>query len=80
LCKEDAKLCNSHILPEFFYLDLYEEKHRTLQITKENEKYIQKGIREYLLCQQCETKLSRYEKYAKELIHEIPNFSRDDNL
>ena len=79
LCKKKAKLCNSHILPEFFYLDLYEE-HRVLQITKENEKVIQKGIREYLLCQQCETRISRYEKYAKELIQKIPNFSRDDSL
>lgn len=79
LCKKEAKLCNSHILPEFFYLDLYEE-HKTLQITKENEKVIQKGIREYLLCQQCETKLSRYEKYAKELIQEIPSFSHDNSL
>jgi hypothetical protein len=67
-------------LPEFFYLDLYEEKHRTLQIAEEGDKIIQKGIREYLLCQQCETKLSKYEKYAKELIIEIPNFSRNDEL
>lgn len=79
LCKKEAKLCNSHILPEFFYLDLYEE-HKTLQITKENEKVIQKGIREYLLCQQCETNLSRYEKYAKGLIQEIPSFSQDNSL
>ncbi len=79
LCKKEAKLCNSHILPEFLYLDLYEE-HKILQITKENEKVLQKGIREYLLCQKCETKLSKYEKYAKELIHEIPNFPRDDSL
>lgn len=81
LCKKEEKLCNSHILPEFFYLDLYEEhKHKIIQITKENEKFLQKGIREYLLCQQCETKLSKYEKYAKELIVEIPNFSRDNDL
>lgn len=80
LCLKEEKLCNSHILPEFFYLDLYEEKHRTLQITKENEKFSQKGIREYLLCQESETKLSKYEKYAKELIQEFPNFSRDDDL
>ena len=75
-----SKIVQFPYLPEFFYLDLYEEKHRTLQIAKEGEKIIQKGIREYLLCQQCETKLSEYEKYAKELINEIPNFSRDDNL
>ena len=80
LCLKEEKLCNSHILPEFFYLDLYEEKHRTLQITKGDEKLIQKGIREYLLCQNCETKLSKYEKFAKDVIQEILNFERDDNL
>ena len=79
LCLKEEKLCNSHILPEFFYLDIYED-HRSLIISKEGEKVIQKGLREYLLCQQCETKLSKYEKYAKELIREIPNFSRDENL
>lgn len=79
LCGSNSKLCNSHILPEFFYLDLYEE-HKTLQITKDGEKILQKGIREYLLCQQCETKLSRYEKYAKELIQRIPAFPINNDL
>ena len=79
LCLKEEKLCNSHILPEFFYLDIYED-HRSLIISKEGEKVIQKGLREHLLCQQCETKLSRYEKYAKELILRISNFSRDENL
>lgn len=73
-------LRHSHILPEFFYLNIYDELHRTLEISNEREKIIQKGIREYLLCQQCETKLSKYEKYAKELILDIPNFSRNDSL
>jgi hypothetical protein len=80
LCLKESELRKSHILPEFLYENLYDEKHRTLLISRENEKVIQKGIREKLLCQECETKLSKYEKYAKELILEIPNFPRDDNL
>lgn len=80
LCTERSELRNSHILPEFLYADLYDEKHRTLQISKGEEKTLQKGLREYLLCQKCETKLSKYEKYAKSLLQEIPNFSHDENL
>jgi len=45
--------------------------------SSEKEKYIQKGIREYLLCQDCETKLSRYEGYAVNVIKSIPTFERD---
>jgi hypothetical protein len=67
-------------LPEFLYADLYDEKHRTLQITKDEEETLQKGLRQYLLCQKCETKLSKYEKYAKGLLQEIPNFSHDESL
>lgn len=80
LCLKESELRNSHILPEFLYENVYDEIHRTLVISNEKEKFVQKGIREKLLCQKCETKLSKYEKYAKELILEIPNFTRDDNL
>ena len=80
LCLKESELRNSHILPEFLYENLYDEKHRTLLVSRGDEKIVQKGIREKLLCQKCETKLSRYEKYAKELILEIPNFVRDNNL
>lgn len=75
LCKKDTELRNSHILPEFLYSKLYDDKHRTMSISyDEKEKYIQKGVREYLLCQECETKFSRYEGYAVKVITDIPNF------
>jgi hypothetical protein len=77
LCNKAGELRNSHILPEFLYKKLYDEKHRTLIISKEKNKVIQKGIRERLLCRDCETQFSRYEKYAKEVILRIPSFSRD---
>ena len=80
LCTDCSEYRNSHILPEFLYADLYDEKHRTLQISKGEEKTLQKGLREYLLFQKCETKLSKYEKYAKGLLQEIPNFSHDESL
>jgi len=67
LCKKDKPLKNSHIIPEFIYGSLYDEKHRfhvlsTLKTTK-NAK-LQKGIREKLLCGDCEEKLSVYERYV----------------
>jgi hypothetical protein len=79
LCKQPEDLRNSHILPEFFYKGIYEsrESHKALYITINGERTIQKGLREYLFCQTCETKLSRYENYAARLIRGIPNFQRD---
>ena len=77
LCLKESELRNSHILPEFFYLSTYESRdaHRTLEITHDAERTIQKGLREYLFCQECETKLSRYEGYAAKLIRNIPNIT-----
>jgi hypothetical protein len=78
LCKEKAELRYSHILPEFFYSSLYDELHRTMFVpSDEKEKLAQKGVREYLLCQECETKLSKYEGYASKLIQKISGFSKD---
>ncbi len=78
LCQKEAELRNSHILPEFFYLKLYDELYRTMSLSSnKKERYIQKGVREYLLCQACETKLSKYEGYAVEVIGNISNFTED---
>jgi hypothetical protein len=79
LCLKESELRNSHILPEFFYLNVYESRdaHRTLEITHEAKRTIQKGLREYLFCQECETKLSRYEGYAAKLIRDISILQRN---
>ncbi len=71
LCKKDRELCKSHVIPEFIYTDLYDEKH-TFQVLSTSlsptRKIEQKGIREKLLCKDCESLLSRYEDYAKRVI------------
>jgi hypothetical protein len=70
LCHKKKKLCLSHIIPEFFFKPLYDEKHRFLKIPLAEEKktqYGQKGLREKLLCKECESHLSKYEKYACEI-------------
>jgi hypothetical protein len=80
LCLREAKLRNSHILPEFFYVSLYDDLHRVMNVpSDEKEKFMQKGEREYLLCQECESKLSKYEGYAAKLIPKIQKFPKDNS-
>ena len=72
LCGADAELQNSHIIPEFIYKPLYDKKHRFMKISFNPDKKVQlpqKGLREYLLCHSCETKLSQNEKYVSEFIY-----------
>ena len=60
-------LRNSHIISEAFYSGLYDNKHRALPVQKDSKKLdlIQKGIREKLLCSDCEVKVSRWEDTLK---------------
>jgi hypothetical protein len=74
LCEKNRELCNSHIISEFLYKPLYDNKGRlfgmsTKEDTRRSFDIEQKGLREYLLCQSCETQLSRYENYARDLFH-----------
>jgi hypothetical protein len=72
LCDGEKELKNSHIIPEFFYKPLYDHKHRinVLPLT-ENEKnrYEQKGLREKLLCGDCELQISRYEDHVRKIFY-----------
>lgn len=68
LCKTICELRNSHILPEFLYTPIYDSLHRFHLISSDPtkpERFVQKGIREHLLCGPCELKLSKWEGYAK---------------
>jgi len=74
LCLQAKPLRNSHIIPEWMYGPLYDSKHRAISVASdpgEREQYIQKGIREKLLCQECETKLSLYESHAASVARDI---------
>lgn len=71
LCKKDKTLMNSHIIPEFIYKPLYDDDHRfhVLSTYRKKDRPIeQKGIREKLLCGNCEQHLSRYENYARKVL------------
>jgi hypothetical protein len=67
LCHQSKELMNSHIIPEFMYAHLYDEKHRFSVLTTASsgrDRTEQSGLREKLLCGPCELKFSRLEGYA----------------
>mgnify|MGYP001586023771 FL=1 len=69
LCDRKKKLQKSHIIPEFVYRSLYDEKHKFHVLSKSGKlPPKQKGIYEKLLCVECEQQLSVYEKYAREML------------
>lgn len=67
LCHREEPLRNSHVIPEFMYTPLYDDKHRfhVLSSTDANRnQWKQKGLREQLLCGDCEEQLSEHERYV----------------
>lgn len=67
LCKQEKTLQNSHVIPEFMYTPLYDDKHRFHVLSSKNskpKKQEQKGLREKLLCKDCEEQLSVHERYV----------------
>lgn len=58
LCKNERELQGSHIIPEFMYRPLYNEKHKTVGYLlgrgEPKPQLVQKGLREALLCTECE--------------------------
>lgn len=72
LCYRDEPLMASHIVPEFLYQTLYDEKHRFLQISDDpnrRNRYRQKGLYEQMLCFACEQRLSVFEQYMDGLLN-----------
>lgn len=76
LCNRVAPLCRSHIIPECLYAPLKNEKGR-MHCLGRDEKLVQKGHTERLLCSQCENLLSRYENGFKKVWMDTipPNFA-----
>lgn len=72
LCGLNRDLRNSHILPEFFYKLIYDPNPQRFHVLSTEpstpERFLQKGLRERLLCGDCEQKLSRWEHYAKRVL------------
>lgn len=71
LCRHDREIRRSHIIPEFLYEAMYDEKHRfhVLSVIEDQKDWMeQKGLREPLLCDDCETKISRFEDYGRRVL------------
>jgi len=85
LCKNDEPLQNSHVIPEFLYRPSYDAKHRigVVKAGLPRMQLRQKGIREPLLCRQCEQLLNdRYEQPMSKAWREfLPDeIDRDSHL
>jgi len=68
LCRKHGELVESHIIPEFFYTALYDDKGRAMVLSTHPERKhppLQNGIKEHLLCAYCDNvQFSRYEDYT----------------
>ena len=79
LCLKAAALCESHIFPEFFYQQVYDDAkainghwfHQLTTDSKNRNKRQRKGLREPLLCRACETLLSAEESYTASLFQRM---------
>jgi hypothetical protein len=72
LCLVDNPLRNSHVIPEFLYETMYDDKHRFTEIStspSEKNKYRQKGVYESMLCDKCEQTISVWEGYANQVFN-----------
>lgn len=69
LCHLERTLCKSHIVPEFLYSPLYNDKNTLMAISGSGNKGwkpLNKGITEHLLCSDCEKLINdKYEKPFK---------------
>jgi hypothetical protein len=76
LCRKVRPLCRSHIVPEFAYAPIKNEKNQILAVGRKVSK-VQTGYFEKLLCQECEGLLSAYESSFKQTWMDtiLPNFS-----
>lgn len=75
LCLREAKLCKSHILPDFAYKEVIDYTfHPRMVVVRDlprgriSDKTQQTGFWERLLCEKCESRFSKYEKYASEYL------------
>ena len=68
LCLLPRKLIRSHVIPEFVYKRTYDSRHQAIHINRASGqgKPLQKGLREPLLCGDCEQLLSGWEHYFAE--------------
>ena len=74
LCHRDRELRNSHVIPEFLHRPIYDNKHRTHLFGHgdRSTRLLQKGLRERLLCSECELRLQEFEDYFARYWYQTP--------
>ncbi len=73
LCAGPPPRRESHIIPDFLYESIFDDKHRlTLRSAAgaDHDETMQTGFVEYLLCSSCETKLSVWEGYVERFLRD----------
>lgn len=85
LCQQSKPLLRSHIIPEFMHKTMYDSAHRFFGLSgnvSRKVKIHQKGMREPLLCRDCEQQFGRYEKYANGIFFggQTYEIGRSENL
>lgn len=82
LCKRDAKLQESHIIPKLVYTRIKTHKNSRFRSLDNINVILQNGEKRPMLCHECEERFSFYEKkFADKFIdkyldeHNIPNFT-----
>lgn len=82
LCLKEKPLCNSHIIPEFLYKRLYDEKQKMWKLsTVESERTtrVPKGVYEKLLCEACDHRIGEWEGYASRVIYGGVELTQSDS-
>lgn len=82
LCNNEAELCDSHILPKFFFNWLKETSATKILRCAENpNKPMQDGFKQKLFCKDCEERFSKLETYfANTFFHTYINDYLDEYL
>ena len=86
LCLNEKKLCDSHIIPKFIYKPTEDKLNRSVPISINNVyDIIQSGIKEPMLCEDCEKIFQKYEKKLEIYLSDIqelkmPNVQRKESV
>ncbi len=90
LCLNEKELLNkSHIIPDFMYKTLYDDKHRIIRFIPlkikgkpQSFKYIQNGVYEGgILCEKCDNEIiQKYETYACKILFSKDKLAADIKL
>jgi hypothetical protein len=74
LCQKEADLCLSHIIPKFVIIWLKETSPGAIRDSRVPNRRVQDGIKEYMLCEECEKLFSSWEhSFAENIFFPLHN-------